>query len=187
MLVMVAVTAIAAWPVKSANIADSTLVSTLGVVHDAVGPRAEGAGAVPHRRRPGGLQGQPAAGVRASDTATETMLYRNWLRGVLARPTARRRKKYGRALYDAKSLSAGTRRNDSGTTRTTGTQTIAAKNEQWMKVAEQIKTRGPGGLRVPPGHQRTWTGSAPASSRCSPRSCSRCSTSPRRCWSCSAS
>src|SRR4029453_14475718 len=38
-LVMVAVTAIAAWPVRSANIADQTLISTLGVVHDAVGPR----------------------------------------------------------------------------------------------------------------------------------------------------
>ena len=40
-LVMVAVTAIAAWPVRSANIADQSLITTLGVVHDAVGPRPE--------------------------------------------------------------------------------------------------------------------------------------------------
>ncbi len=38
---MVAVTALAAWPVKSANLADGALVSTLGVVHDAVGPHGE--------------------------------------------------------------------------------------------------------------------------------------------------
>ena len=84
LLVMVAVTALAAWPVKSANIADSTLVGTLGVVHDAVGPRAED---IP---RSAVLDDDPEAckdnrppAVRASDTATETMLYRNWLRGVL--------------------------------------------------------------------------------------------------------
>jgi hypothetical protein len=40
-LVMVAVTALATWPVRSANIADSTLVGTLSVVHDAVGPQAD--------------------------------------------------------------------------------------------------------------------------------------------------
>ncbi len=41
LLVMVAVTALAAWPVKSANIADGTLITTLGVVHDAVGPQSK--------------------------------------------------------------------------------------------------------------------------------------------------
>src|SRR5690349_13303068 len=40
-LVLVAVTAIAAWPVRSANLADQTLITSLGVVHDAVGPRPE--------------------------------------------------------------------------------------------------------------------------------------------------
>ena len=36
--VMVLVTAIAAWPKWSANIADKTLITSLGVIHDAVGP-----------------------------------------------------------------------------------------------------------------------------------------------------
>ena len=40
-LVMVAVTAIAAWPVRSAHLADQALVSSLGVIHDAVGPTAQ--------------------------------------------------------------------------------------------------------------------------------------------------
>ena len=142
-LVMVAVTALAAWPVKSANVADATLVGTLGVVHDAVGPRAKD-------RPPGECRlGNPEActdhrppAVRASDTATETMLYRNWLRGVLGSADNETAKKYGMALYDAKSLSwreaerlrANPKDRDA---------TFAAKNDQWMKVAEQIKTEDP--------------------------------------------
>jgi hypothetical protein len=41
-LVMVAVTAIAAWPVRSANLADQSLITTLGVVHDAGAAHAHG-------------------------------------------------------------------------------------------------------------------------------------------------
>src|SRR6266536_2806590 len=102
-LVMVAVTAIAAWPVRSANLADQSLITTLGVVHDAVGPRpatppqgcALGGNACDDNRPPA---------VRASDTATETILYRNWLRGLLGSADSTTAKKYGRALYDARSL-----------------------------------------------------------------------------------
>ena len=62
-LVMVAVTAIAAWPVRSANIADATLVTTLGVVHDAVGPARPGHARRQVRRPDAGrLQRQPPAG-----------------------------------------------------------------------------------------------------------------------------
>jgi hypothetical protein len=144
LLIMVAVTALAAWPVKSANLADGTLVSTLGVVHDALGPRAEGSapgrcidGANPSRcedRRP------PA--VRASDTVTEAMLYRNWLRGELGSADSQTAKKYGQALYDAKSLTWGEAqalRNNPDNRESV----IAAKKRQWMKVAEQIKAEDP--------------------------------------------
>src|SRR3954454_17502821 len=102
-LVMVAVTAIAAWPVRSANLADQTLVTSLGVVHDAVGPRPE---TVPANCALGGNaceDNRPPA-VRASDTATETMLYRNWLRGLLGSADSETAQKYGMALYDAPSL-----------------------------------------------------------------------------------
>ncbi|BCB80347.1 hypothetical protein Pflav_067570 [Phytohabitans flavus] len=142
-LVMVAVTALAAWPVKSANVADATLVGTLGVVHDAVGPRAKD-------RPPGQCRlGNPEActdhrppAVRASDTATETMLYRNWLRGVLGSADSETAKKYGAALYDAKSLSwdeAEKIRANPATRQAT----LDAKSRQWMKVAEQIRTEDP--------------------------------------------
>ncbi|HEX5542453.1 MAG TPA: MFS transporter, partial [Micromonospora sp.] len=143
LLVMVAVTALAAWPVKSASLADNTLISTLGIVHDAVGPRAQD-------RPPSECRlGDPKActdhrppAVRASDTVVETMLYRNWLRGVLGSADSETAKRYGRALYDARSLSweETQKLRDNPATREA---TLAAKKWQWMKVAEQIKAEDP--------------------------------------------
>ncbi|MFU8873858.1 MFS transporter [Micromonospora sp. SL4-19] len=142
-LVMVAVTALAAWPVKSANIADNTLITTLGVVHDAVGPASRD---IPADRcalpNPDACVDKRPPAVRASDTATETMLYRNWLRGVLGSADSETAKKYGPALYDAKSLSweeAEKLRQNPATREAT----IKAKQQQWARVAEQIKTEDP--------------------------------------------
>jgi hypothetical protein len=143
LLVMVAVTALAAWPVKSASIADGSLITTLGVIHDAVGPSARD---LPEDQCP---TPDPAActdkrppAVRASDTVTETMLYRNWLRGVLGSADSETAKKYGRALYDAKSLT-WEETDKLRANPATREATIQAKKTQWMKVAEQIKTEDP--------------------------------------------
>ncbi|SCG19655.1 hypothetical protein GA0070610_6042 [Micromonospora echinofusca] len=143
LLVMVAVTALAAWPVKSANIADGTLVTTLGVVHDAVGPATKD---TPPGQcddpNPAACKDNRPPAVRASDTATEAMLYRNWLRGVLGSADSETAKKYGPALYDAKSLSweeaAKLRSNPA-----TRPATIKAKQQQWARVAQQIETEDP--------------------------------------------
>ncbi|MEU1966956.1 MFS transporter [Micromonospora sediminicola] len=143
LLVMVAVTALAAWPVKSANMADSTLITTLGVVHDAVGPSSKD---TPPGQcddpNPEACKDHRPPAVRASDTATETMLYRNWLRGVLGSADSETAKKYGPALYDAKSLtweeSEKLRQNPA-----TREGTIKAKQQQWARVAQQIKTEDP--------------------------------------------
>jgi len=141
-LVMVAVTAIAAWPVRSANIADQSLVTTLGVVHDAVGPRsASGAGGCQLGGAEACKDNRPPA-VRASDTATETMLYRNWLRGLLGSADSTTAQKYGRALYDARSLSWGEAQRIRQNPETRDA-TLTAKNTQWQKVAEQIKQEDP--------------------------------------------
>jgi hypothetical protein len=143
LLVMVTVTALAAWPVKSANLADGTLVTTLGVVHDAVGPPskepAPGRCIDPNPARCKDLR--PPA-VRASDTATETMLYRNWLRGLLGSADSETAKKYGPALYDARSLTWGEAQSMRANPDTRPA-TIEAKQQQWMKVAEQIKDEDP--------------------------------------------
>ncbi|MCG5460953.1 MFS transporter [Micromonospora sp. MED01] len=143
LLVMVAVTALAAWPVKSANIADGTLITSLGVVHDAIGPASKD---TPPDQcddpDPKACKDNRPPAVRASDTATEAMLYRNWLRGVLGSADSETARKYGPALYDAKAFSweeaEKLRANPA-----TRAATIEAKQQQWMTVAEQVKTEDP--------------------------------------------
>ncbi|MFG1950631.1 MFS transporter [Micromonospora sp. NPDC048830] len=143
LVVMVAVTALAAWPVKSANIADGTLVTTLGVVHDAVGPASRD---IPPDKcalpNPDACVDKRPPAVRASDTATEAMLYRNWLRGVLGSADSETAKKYGPALYDAKSLSWEEAEKLRANPKTREA-TIDAKQQQWARVAQQIKTEDP--------------------------------------------
>ncbi|HWS32127.1 MAG TPA: MFS transporter [Actinoplanes sp.] len=143
LLVMVAVTAIAAWPVKSASIADQTLMTGLSAVHDAVGPRTQdGTAGECKLGDPDACKDQRPPAVRASDTATETMLYRNWVRGILGSADSETAQKYGRALYDARSLTwaqAQTIREDIDTRD----GTLKAKNDQWHTVAAQIKTEDP--------------------------------------------
>ncbi|MFC4067114.1 MFS transporter [Actinoplanes subglobosus] len=139
--IMVVVTAIAAWPVQSARIADESLITSLSVVHEAVGPQPkETAGECP--LGPEACQDNRPPAVRASDTATETMLYRNWLRGVLGSADTETAKKYGPALYDARSL----RWDEVEKIRSnpaTREPTLDRKQTQWMKVAEQIRTEDP--------------------------------------------
>ncbi|GIE34203.1 hypothetical protein Ait01nite_072480 [Actinoplanes italicus] len=139
--IMVVVTAIASWPVQSAKIADQSLITSLGVVHEAVGPQpkervgecALGPDACADKRPPA---------VRASDTATETMLYRNWLRGVLGSADSQTAKKYGEALYDARSLSWEEVKQIRAFPATRD-GTLDLKKTQWSKVAEQIRTEDP--------------------------------------------
>jgi hypothetical protein len=142
-LVMVAVTAIAAWPVRSAHLADQALVSSLGVIHDAVGPPAQNTPPelCPFENRDACLDHRPPA-LRASDTAVKTMLYRNWLRGVLGSAENATAQKYGDALYRARTFTwaeLDAARSDPQTRD----QMIERKSREWMKIAEQIKTEDP--------------------------------------------
>jgi hypothetical protein len=142
-LIMVGVTAIAAWPVKSANIADQTLVTALGVVHDAVGPRPQtGSTTGCKLGDPEACEDNRPPAVRASDTSTETMLYRNWLRGLLGSTDSATAQKYGRALYDARSISwrEAERIRQNPDTRQA---ILTSKSDQWKKISEQIKTEDP--------------------------------------------
>ena len=105
LLVMVAVTALAKWPVYSAHLADNALISSLSVVHDAVGPPARTSRPTNARlANPEACKDDRPPAVRASDTAVETMLYRNWLRGLLGSADSTTAQKYGPALYHARSL-----------------------------------------------------------------------------------
>jgi hypothetical protein len=142
-LVMVVITAIAHWPTWSANVADTTLVGSLGVIHDAVGPPSQSTPAGQCRNPdPQGCVDQRSPAVRASDTATDGMLYRNWLRGELGSADSETAKRYGPVLYDAKSFTWG----ETQDIRKDPKQRqvlIDQKQKRWMKVAEQIKTDDP--------------------------------------------
>jgi hypothetical protein len=142
-LVMVAVTAIAAWPTTSAHLADKTLTSSLNVVHSAVGPQDE---SVPpgecRNPDPNACKDLRQPAQRASDTVTQGLLYRNWVRGLLGSSDSATAQKYGPILYDAKSLSwdeVDSSRSDP----TLRQQLLDRKSRNWMKVAEQIKTEDP--------------------------------------------
>jgi hypothetical protein len=141
LLVMVAITAIASWPTFAANIADKTLLTSLGVIHDAVGPPAEEPDVCPNPIPSACVDNRPPA-VRASDTATEGMLYKHWLRGLLGTADSETALKYGPALYDARTLSwidvEKVRQNPS-----LRQEVIDQKARNWMKIAEQIKREDP--------------------------------------------
>ena len=141
--VMVAITAIAAWPVRSAHLADSSLVSGLSVVHSAIGPEAtdatDSACASPD---PNACVDHRDPAIRASDTVTETILYRNWLRGLLGSADSPTAQKYGPALYYSKSLTweeAQRIENDPDARAAL----LNDKEQEWMQIAEQIKAEDP--------------------------------------------
>jgi hypothetical protein len=70
------------------------------------------------------------------------MLYRNWLRGILGSADSVTAQKYGRALYDARSLTWDEAQKIRSNPATRDA-TIKAKNTQWEKVAEQVKREDP--------------------------------------------
>jgi hypothetical protein len=142
-LVMVAVTAIARWPTNAAHAADHTLVTSLDAVHSAVGTPAQ---TTPpgdcHLPDPAACVDNRPPALRASDTAVDTILYRNWLRGLLGSADSQTAQKYGFALYEARTFS-WSELADARTDPATRDQMIKAKADQWEKVSEQIKTEDP--------------------------------------------
>ena len=71
------------------------------------------------------------------------MLYRNWLRGVLGSADSETAQKYGRALYDARSLSWEEAEKIRANPETRDATLDAQEARSGTKVAEQIKTEDP--------------------------------------------
>jgi len=149
LMVMVVITAIAAWPTWSAGLADKTLITSLNVIHSAVGPPDQSTPpdkcALPN---PDACVDHRPPAVRASDTATEGLLYRNWLRGALGSADTETAQKYGPVLYDAKSFSWDETEKIRNETRANPNSNlrqviINQKGQRWMKVAAQIKKEDP--------------------------------------------
>ncbi|WP_432994975.1 MFS transporter [Dactylosporangium sp. CA-233914] len=163
--VMVLMSAIAAWPTWSASLADKGLISSLGVIHDAVGPRDESANASEcNNIDPAACKDTRPPAVRASDTVVDGLLYHNWLRGTLGSADSDTAKKYGPALYDAKSFSWAEieliradekrardaeekriRNKEPGPPVESKMRQVVeeGKQQRWMRIAEQIRTEDP--------------------------------------------
>ncbi|CAM3577473.1 MFS transporter [Stackebrandtia soli] len=158
-LVLVVVTAVAQYPVQAANLADKGLTSSLGVVQSALGPaEAENC--------EGKCEDVRSPAQRASDMATEEVLYANWVRSVLGQSaeatyqldedgeqvigpdgepvaeTANTAYKYGPALYDSVAFTweeITAARADPGQRQ----QIVAEKETQWRKIAAAIAKEDP--------------------------------------------
>jgi hypothetical protein len=139
-MVIVVVTAVARYPVWSANLADHALTGSLGTIHKALSAAqppttctdsALGA-CVDHR---------PPAQV-ASDTVTNGLVYRNWLRGELGSADSATAQRYGYLLYSSKVITWGEAddiRKDPSQRKVLFDQ----KERQWNRTAAQIKTEDP--------------------------------------------
>ncbi len=147
-LIMVIVTAIASWPVKSAQVADDSLIAGLSAVHDAVGPQAQDTPpdvcAQVSIRHPEQCIDHRTPAQRASDIAAQNLLYKNWVRGTLGSADSTTAQKYGPVLHDAKSFTwdeqQSIKDDKDGTLRQ---KLISQKQAEWEKVAKQIKTEDP--------------------------------------------
>jgi hypothetical protein len=80
--------------------------------------------------------------VRASDTVVETILYRDWLRGLLGSADSPTAQKYGMALYRARALNWTQTRNARSTVAARN-DVISRESDEWEKVAEQIRAEDP--------------------------------------------
>jgi hypothetical protein len=141
-LVMVVITALAAWPVRAAHLADGGLTTGLSAVHGAVTTDASTPPDQCPLPDPDACIDHRTPAVAASDTVTENILYNNWLRGELGSATSATALKYGPALYDAKSLS-WMQYEEITKNPDTRDALIAQKNGEWMSVAEQIRKDDP--------------------------------------------
>jgi hypothetical protein len=141
-MVMVLITAIAHWPTWSANAADKTLVGSLAVIHNAVGPPSQDIAPGRCVFKPEDCKDHRPPAIRASDTAVEGMLNRNWLRGALGSADSETAKRYGPVLYDAKAFTWG-EMEDIRKDPKQRQVLIDQKQKNWMKVAEQIKADDP--------------------------------------------
>jgi hypothetical protein len=141
-LVMVVVTALASWPVFSAHFADKALITSLGTVDHAVGPPSQAIPPGQCHLDAAACQDNRSPAVRASDTAVESMLYRDWLRGLLGSADSPTAQKYGMALYQARSLT-WTETTEFRANVAARNGIIAQKANDWEKVAEQIRVEDP--------------------------------------------
>jgi hypothetical protein len=124
-------------------LADKALVTSLGTIHDAVGPPKK---ELPPDQCPlpdkNACRDERPPALRASDNAVDQILYKNWLRGLLGSADSATAKKYGRLLYDARTIDWREQQSirDDSALRDVIIQRKAA---QWRNFAGRIKEEDP--------------------------------------------
>jgi hypothetical protein len=143
LLVMVVVTALAQWPVYSANLADKALVTSLATIHDAVGPtkKTTPPGQCQHPN-PAACEDRRPPALIASDNAAYTILYKNWLRGLVGSADSKTATTYGDLLYDARSLSWAEQQRIATDPRIRDVL-MERKQDQWRNFAGRIREDDP--------------------------------------------
>jgi hypothetical protein len=154
--VLILTTGIVRWPVQAAQGTDKAGAAALSFVHNILGPSPQHVPAdkcalgTPIQAPDGTVwPGDPDAcidhrstAVRASDVATEAVLYRAWLRAVLGSSDSPTAEKYGPVLYDATTL-----RWEEAARIAEGPQhregLLAEKAARWNTTAELIRTEDP--------------------------------------------
>ncbi|GGM52984.1 MFS transporter [Dactylosporangium sucinum] len=145
LLVMVLATAVAKWPLSVAHGFDRAATTGLGAMHSVLGP---GPDDVPADQcpfvdmDPEACKDHRTVAVRASDEATEAILYKSWLRAMLGSADSEVATKYGPALYDATTFT-WSEAADMKAHPELRQQYVDRKAQQWLAVAEQIKTEDP--------------------------------------------
>lgn len=134
--ILILVTAVAKWPTESAKVADGAMTTALTTVNNAVGPPSACDDSEPD------CQDVRPAAVRASDTVTENLLYRNWLRSVLGSADSDAAKFYGAALYESSAFSWD-EIEESRNNPTYRTQLIDEKASRWRAIAGEIQRSYP--------------------------------------------
>lgn len=127
-LVMAFISAVAAWPLQSSQMADNTLTGALGQVNGVLAVDN-----TDDKRKPA---------VRASGVLTKTVLYNQWLRGTLGSSDNDVAKKYGPDLYKARAISwaeSKEMKKDSGARD----DIFKDKAKLWNETAEKVKNEDP--------------------------------------------
>ncbi|MFG1926173.1 MFS transporter [Cryptosporangium sp. NPDC048952] len=134
-LVLIVTSAIAAWPIRAATVADNTLTGSLGVINSALHPQGSD--------RCGSFDCQDVdPQSQASGIVTDVVLYRQWLSGELGSADSKTAKEYGPKLYDASTFSwqeAAAVRADPKTRAAY----VKKKQENWKQYASEIQKSDP--------------------------------------------
>lgn len=145
-VVVALTTAVLRWPTAATHTVDQAAAGGLTAVQSVIGPADESVPTSKCVLGPEACKDNRPAAVRASDQWAETVLYRNWLRGLLGSADSNTARTYGPALYDATAFRWDEAREIQKEPGIAKVYTDL-KAERWRLIAAQIKETDPAAYR----------------------------------------